>query len=341
MFKVMRIVMGKGVELIIVAELVGHIALTFIPLAIPIAILFSTIYTLNKLCSDSEFIAMRSVGLTRERLFMPFLIFSLIIGGIVFTLNSEVIPFSKREFRKVVNILTSKGLVSEIQKGNFFTEVPNIIVFAENVTGPNNLMNNVFINVRSRNKDIEKTIFAKTGVLTKEEENKWGIGQLRLVLENGSIMTHSAIREETEKILFERYSFPIITGNITVGNIDKGSMKSSEDLWQTLQETPEVERNDKNFIKSEIEFWSRFNTPILCLIFTLIGFSLGIQKSRGQARSSGSLAFIVLIAYYAIFFLGVSLARSKSVPAEVAVFLPTTIGLIAGLYFFRKTEWAS
>lgn len=331
--------MTKGVDLGSLFELMGYISLTFLPLAIPIAILFSTIFTMNKICSDSEFIAMRAMGLTKEKLFTPFLIFSLLISATVFVLNSDLIPYSKREFRKAVNILTSKGLISEIQKGNFFTEIPNVIVFTENVKGEDNIMSNIFIDVREKNG--ERFIFAKKGKFQKESENKWGVGELRLLLEDGSIVSRKENSLEIEKILFKTYDFPVISGDISIGNIDKGSMKSSKDLWKDLQNTPEKARKEKSFIKAQIEFWSRFNTPILIVIFTLLGFSLGVQKSRGRAKGTGSISFLILVAYYVLFFAGISAARSLVIPSYMAVFFPTLVGLIAGIYYFRKIEWIS
>ncbi len=339
LFRVVKIFLAKGVGMGSLLELMGYIALTFVPLAIPIAILFSTIFTMNKICSDSEFVAMRAIGLTKEKLFAPFLIFSLMIGITVFALNSDIIPYSKREFRKAVNILTSKGLISEIQKGNFFTEIPNVIVFTENVDQESKMMSNIFIDVREGGE--ERFIYAKTGKFKKESDNKWGVGDLRLLLEDGSIVTRNEKNEELEKIIFQTYDFPIISGDISVGNIDKGSMKSSKDLWSDLKSTPLEERKDKSYVKSEIEFWSRINTPILIVVFTLLGFSLGVQKSRGRARGTGSISFMILVAYYALFFAGISAARSHAIPSYIAVFLPTVIGVFSGIYFFRKIEWIS
>lgn len=339
LFRVVKIFLAKGVGMGALLELMGYIALTFVPLAIPIAILFSTIFTLNKICSDSEFVAMRAIGLTKERLFTPFLVFSTLIASTVFVLNSDIIPYSKREFRKAVNILTSKGLISEIQKGNFFTEIPNVIVFTENVNQETKIMNNIFIDVREGEK--ERVIFAKTGQFKKSSENKWGVGELRLLLEDGSILSREKGSSELEKILFKTYDFPVISGDISVGNIDKGSMKSSKDLWREIKSYPEAKRKEKSFVKAQIEFWSRFNTPILIIVFTLLGFALGVQKSRGRARGTGSISFMIIILYYVLFFALVSAARSSAIPPYVAVFLPTLIGLFAGIYFFRRIEWIS
>ena len=55
--------------------------------------------------------------------------------------------------------------------------------------------------------------------------------------------------------------------------------------------SPEQE-NDLNDIKkylpkSEIEFWTRYNTPIQVILFMFLGFSLGIKRGRGKTKSSG------------------------------------------------------
>ena len=61
LFRITKILINKAVEVQAVFELVGHIALSFLPLAIPISAYFATIFTLNRLSEDSEVIALRSL----------------------------------------------------------------------------------------------------------------------------------------------------------------------------------------------------------------------------------------------------------------------------------------
>ena len=80
LFKITRIIINKGVEFSVILELIGHIAISFFPMAIPLSALVATIYTLNKLCEDSEIMAMRSFGMSKFQLFQPLLILGILIS---------------------------------------------------------------------------------------------------------------------------------------------------------------------------------------------------------------------------------------------------------------------
>ncbi|MAF78540.1 MAG: hypothetical protein CME63_15085 [Halobacteriovoraceae bacterium] len=359
MFRIIRIVTSKGVDIITVFELMGHIAVSFLPMAIPLSALFAMIFTLNKLSEDSEIVAMRSFGLKKSRLILPFIFLSLLIAAMIFVLNRNLIPHSKTMFKNTIIQLTSRGNMTDIKSGQFFTEIPNITLFAENVDEGGVKLNEVFI---LQKKDIgEHIIFAKRGALIKQSLGELRTPGMRLHLEEGNIVKFSK-GEETEKILFQEYDFPVISGGGLPGFVTKDSMRSNAELKAVINErraeinklealkakgkiSPEQE-NDLNDIKkylpkSEIEFWTRYNTPIQVILFMFLGFSLGIKRGRGKTKSSGSLGMIFLISYYVLFFGGVSLARKGTAPAYIVVFLPTFITFILGARFYQKLDWQS
>ena len=98
MFRIISLIVTKGIEIGTVLEMVANLSVSFFPLAAPLAVFFATIYTLNSLSDDSEIIAMRSFGMTKFRIYLPFLVISLLIGGTIFALNSVYIPKANANF---------------------------------------------------------------------------------------------------------------------------------------------------------------------------------------------------------------------------------------------------
>ncbi|MGB0453685.1 MAG: LptF/LptG family permease, partial [Bacteriovoracaceae bacterium] len=133
LFRITKIVVQKGIEIEKILILVSHIAITFVPLAIPLACFFATIYTMNRMSDDSEIVVMRSVGLNKFQLFRPFLLIGVLIAFSVYGLNRNIIPRSKTIFKNTVIKLTSKGMFSDIRPETFFTDIPNVILFAKGV----------------------------------------------------------------------------------------------------------------------------------------------------------------------------------------------------------------
>ena len=344
----MRLVTKKGVGLTVLLELFAHIAISFSPMAVPLSLLFAMIYTLNKLSEDSEIVAIRSMGARKIDLFKPFLVIGLILAVTIFSLNRNLIPYSKRLFKNTVVTLTSKGFLADIKKEQFYTDIPGVILFAEDVTSSGKEMENVFIKLKkSAGKD--KVIMAKKGVLNKPEGAAATELNLRLDLYNGNIISLKD-NTEVEKIIFDKYEFPIVSSS-SVGFVNKDSMRSSDELSAIIDDLKQKIKNEKrkdiseelksSFRRTSLEYWTRFNVPLQCLAFVLLGFVFGVKKGRGRSQNTSAIALIVTIFYYALFFGGISLAKKGTLPAFIVIFLPTIIIFGIASWYYKKLDWAS
>lgn len=346
----------KDVKLSVLFELMGHIAVSFLPMAIPLAALFASVYTLNKLSEDSEIVAMRSFGMKKEMLLVPFIFLGVFISGSIFVLNRNLIPHSKTQFKNTFITLSSQGNVTNIKPGQFFIEIPGITLFSETVSEDGNQLGEVFI--FQKKQEQEQVIVAKRGALIKQSMGELRAPTLRLHLEEGNILKQ--VKEgETEKILFQEYDFPVVDGGHLPGLVTKDSMRSNSELKQVIKERREKfneltskkslnrdEERELGYIredlpKSELEYWGRYNTPLQVLLFIFLGFSIGIKKGRGRTKSSGSMGLFFLIGYYVLFFGGISMARKGGIPASAAVFTPSVLSAFLGVYLFKKLDWQS
>ncbi len=359
LFRLTRIITKKGVDLAQVLELVGHISISFLPMAIPLSAFFATIYTLNKLSEDSEIVAMRSFGTTKWSLLKPFLMVASVIAVTLFSMNINLIPHSKTLFKNTVIKLTSKGFLTDIKSEKFFTDIPGVTLFAEEVSEDSVILKNVFISTSNVKKGIDRVIFAKKGVLIKQVISGTSMPTLRFNLTDGNILKTEKSNGDVEKILFQEYDFPILTGGYTPGFVTKDAMRTNKELSSIIDESKKTlesltkkesltneENIELNHIKArlpktELEYWTRFNAPAQIFLFIFLGFSLGIKKGRGRTKSSGTVGLLFLIGYYALFFIGVSLSRKGIMPPVLTVFMPTIFTGLVGSLYYRKLDWMS
>ena len=247
--------------------------------------------------------------------------------------------------------------MTDIKSGQFFTEIPNVTLFAEEVSDGGTKLKDIFI-LQKKGKG-EQVIFAKRGALIKQPIGQLRTPTLRLHLEEGNIVKFDQKGDSIEKIIFGEYDFPVVSGGILPGFVTKDSMRSNAELKRVInnrkrrlakfakkEKLTRQEQDQKNGIlsrlpKSELEYWSRFNTPLQVLIFIFLGFSLGIKKGRGRTKNSGSLGLFYLLGYYILFFGGVSVARKGNVPAWLVVYFPTLLSVVLGTYLYRRLDWQS
>lgn len=65
---------GKGLEINILAEMFFYAALSLVPLALPLAILLASLMTFGNLGEQLELLAMKSAGISLPRIMRPFII---------------------------------------------------------------------------------------------------------------------------------------------------------------------------------------------------------------------------------------------------------------------------
>ena len=82
---------GKGLEWYIIAELLFYASSTFVPYALPLAILLSSLMTFGNLGEHYELVAMKSAGISLKKIMMPLVILSIIISVIAFYFSNNIL----------------------------------------------------------------------------------------------------------------------------------------------------------------------------------------------------------------------------------------------------------
>lgn len=351
MFRLINLLVSKDVQFASALMLIFNLSVSFLPLAVPLSAFFATIYTLNRFSEDSEIIAMRSFGLTRFQLFKPFLILSILIGLGVFGMYRTLIPRANGDFKNTVVRLTSSGVLNSIKPGQFFTDIPGVTLFADEVSDDGNNFNNVYIYLNNRNANTEKIIMAKKGALIKLAPDEWTGPVVRLNLIEGNIVNWDKKRNQMEKILFKEYDFPVLSNQAGISGADKDSMKTNDELIEIIKEkknkldaVKDTEEKKSALIdlnKTKLEIYSRYILILQVILFIFVGFSLGIKKRRGPVSNNTAFGLLIVIGYYAVYFGVISLANKAKIAPEGAILLPLLILFISGIFFYRKLDWAS
>lgn len=345
LFRLTELLVTRDISFWFTLGLIGNIALSFIPLSLPIAVFFSTIYCLNRLSSDSEYIAMRAGGLTKERILVPFLLVAGLLTVSVYHLNQNLIPHSNKEFKRKVNYLTSSGLLAGIKPGQFFTLIPGVTLFATNASKYGRELEEVFLHLKDKKTGDERVIFSSRGELIFERDSSSLVEKLTLNLLEGNIIGQNS-KKDTEKIIFSKYVFPISQSQFQDRFSVKETMLSSQELEGVLKMTQEEAEkvyrfNKKEFFNAKYEYWNRKNGALIVFVFCFLGFTLGITGTRGKAKNAGLIGILCLIIYYGLFFSLVSLANKGTIPIQLAVFSPALLLIFLGIRFYKKLDWQS
>jgi lipopolysaccharide export system permease protein len=119
---------GKGIDGPIIIKLVLYLSATLVPLALPLAVLLSSIMTFGNLGETFELVAIKSAGIGLLRFMRPLLITAILLSGLAFAFNNNVIPVANLKMRTLHTDIVNKKPAFDLKEGVFYTTIPGYAI---------------------------------------------------------------------------------------------------------------------------------------------------------------------------------------------------------------------
>lgn len=119
---------GKGLDFLVLAELLYHFSLTFVPMALPLAILLASLMTFGNMGEFSELSALKSSGIPLQRIMQPLIILIGVVSLVSFFFSNNVLPYATSEARTLLYDIRRKKPDINIQAGTFYNGVPDFSI---------------------------------------------------------------------------------------------------------------------------------------------------------------------------------------------------------------------
>ncbi|HSC38294.1 MAG TPA: LptF/LptG family permease, partial [Chitinophagaceae bacterium] len=121
-------IVGKGLDLLIIGRLLLYVSATVVPLALPLAVLLSSIMTFGNLGETFELVAIKSAGIPLLRFMRPLLIVSIFLCGLAFMFNNYIIPVANLKLNTLkYDIIVAKPAF-DIREGVFYDKIDGYII---------------------------------------------------------------------------------------------------------------------------------------------------------------------------------------------------------------------
>ncbi|HNS16902.1 MAG TPA: LptF/LptG family permease [Bacteroidales bacterium] len=114
---------GKGLEWNIVGELLFYASATFVPLALPLAILLASLMTFGNLGERYELVAMKAAGISLRRIMMPLVVLSVAIAIGAFFFSNIMLPIANLKFRSILYDVRQQKLALNIPEGIYYNGI--------------------------------------------------------------------------------------------------------------------------------------------------------------------------------------------------------------------------
>jgi lipopolysaccharide export system permease protein len=119
---------GKGFELSVIAELMFYASATFVPMALPLAVLLSSLMLFGNLGENYELAAIKSAGISLSRIFRPLVISVVILSVSAFYFSNNILPVANLKFRTLLRDVRQKKPAVQIEAGVFYSKIENYVI---------------------------------------------------------------------------------------------------------------------------------------------------------------------------------------------------------------------
>ncbi len=215
---------GKGITVAILFKYLFYVTIMTIPQAIPIAVLLSSIMTMGNLAENYEFAAIKSAGISLQRLLLPLFSIVIVLSFVNLYFLNYAFPWAVlKEKNLLINIKKQKPSLAFIE-GTFNVDIPGYVIkFDEKYGKESNLLKNVLIYQTKNHRSIN-SITAKKGAITTEEGSKY----MSLLLEDGFYYQEhwdrGSKKKEVQRMPFSKTHFDQYTFNIDISSFESGDL---------------------------------------------------------------------------------------------------------------------
>lgn len=308
-----------------------YLSVSFLPVILPMSLLFSVLLSYGRLSGDSEIVAMRALGLGQSHLIVPAVVLSILTGMASAQTSFYLAPWGNRQFEVLVSDISKMKAAANIQEGVFSEGFFNLVVYANRVNSKDGILQKVFI-FDERNPDNPLTIIAKEGQLVQSKSKLGQSAFLRLL--NGNI--HKTNDTTYTKIDFKKYDLNLFDA-VQTGN--KKKTYPSFNIEEINEKLKDKTLNQKSRIRFQIEFHRRWALAVACIIFGILGMRLGTISNKRSGKSNGLVvSIVVIIGYWILYAIGESLSKKGQIPVWAAIWMANFlfVALTAWTYKFRK-----
>ncbi len=324
LFLLARLVFQRGAAFMVALELLVYRLPYFLAFSFPMATLLASLMAVSRLSDAQEITAMRTTGISLTRIAASVVLAGTVVSIGTVAFNEGVVPPAEDRYR---------------------------LSFSRILEEPRQLVEEVLF--REEHNGIESVYFVRRFIAATEQMegvvvNQFEQGKLRRVIEAPRARYVAGDWE------FEDGTMYLFTGATTVAT-------RFERLGLNLRRTPReialpqkqpsdmsirellayirlLRRSGENVTRYAVEMQSKLAIPTSALLFALLAVPLGLRPHRSGPSIGLGLTILVLVGYYILISITLTLGQNGRLHPIVAAWLPNIALAVAALMLLRRVD---
>lgn len=156
---------GKGLEMTVLAKFFVYSALTLVPASLPLAILLASLITFGNFGERYELLAMKAAGISLFKVMRPLIIFVTLLCCVSFYFQNVIGPKAQVDLWTLLLSMKQKSPELDIPEGVFYDEIEGYNLYVKNKNRDTGILYNVMIYITKEGFDNTRIIAADSGKL--------------------------------------------------------------------------------------------------------------------------------------------------------------------------------
>ena len=343
MFDLVRKVVEFGLPFqvalkVLILKLPGFLVLSF-----PMSMLLATLLAYGKLSSNSELLALKSLGVANRRIIFPAVLLSIFMTLLTFTFNDSLVPISNRVAENTMRTSLGKAISSEEGKHIMFSRYGSQLDKSNKVSDSNENLTHIFYAKYFRNNFMEEVTlidFSRIGMeqILKAEKGEFDQNKNLWIFYDGRL-TITQDSGDISFIDFNEYKYPLGEGPRELAKVPSDANDMTVRQAIKAESLYRQAGNNKEARRMRVRIQEKFTLPAACIVFGLIGSSFGVRSISRSSKSQGfGLSVLMIFGYYLLSFFSSSLGVKGIFNPVLAAWAPVFLSINLSMFLLSKAS---
>ena len=323
---------------ILILKLPGFLVLSF-----PMSMLLATLLAYGKLSSNSELLALKSLGIANRRIIFPAVLLSIFMTFLTFTFNDSLVPMSNRVAENTMRASLGKAISSEEGKHIMFSRYGSQVDKSNKISNSNENLTHIFYAKYFRNNFMEEVTlidFSRIGIeqILKAEKGEFDQNKNLWIFYDGRL-TITQDTGEISFINFNEYKYPLGEGPRELAKVPSDANDMTVRQAIRAEFLYRQAGNNKEARRMRVRIQEKFTLPAACIVFGLIGSSFGVRSISRSSKSQGfGLSVLMIFGYYLLSFFSSSLGVKGILNPVLAAWAPVLLSISLSIFLLKRVS---
>ncbi|MEW6469958.1 MAG: LptF/LptG family permease [Bacteroidota bacterium] len=241
---------GKGLELSVIGELFFYVALTLVPLALPLTILLSSLMTFGSLGEHYELAALKSSGLSLYGIMRPLIFFVIAVSIGAFFFSNHVLPYANLKWRSLIFDVQHKKPAIAIKEGAFYNGINRYVIRVEKKDPDGKTLYGIMIYDHTQGFGNTRVVIAESGKMEMSEDGKYFLISLNQGFSYDEVIDQKSPNFPLIRTVFSHKTLRLNLTGFDLNRTDEDLFKSNYEMLNLKQieselDTLELEKQQK------------------------------------------------------------------------------------------------